>query len=439
MRRWSLFLLLGVWVDVSAELSISPKVVTIGGTFTVRGTGFSASEEILVDIQGSTKTVTSSEKGEFVETFEVQLQPGGEKLITAYGLGSKRTEYGKVLVIADIEIYPKEGSVGTKIEVTGCGFGPNERIQIGLGRKHMVTSTHSTKLGTFKAEFVVKGQPKGKNQVFAIGNRTYQLAQEEFIMNSTLKISPNSGKVGSTILVSGDGFTPGDKIRIEFGERGTVALAKPDRFGSFRAKFGVPEVVGGENRMVVSSLQEEFCLTESFYVLPRIVSIGPKKGFVGDNIRVNIDGLLLGEKAFIGFGSETDYATFTAGENGVISTNFSVDTQPGGVKVITVKVADMLHTQLFEIRPKIHFVSPTEVSPGEKVIVKGCGFMEEEKIRIDCGRIGSIRKVNADSLGLFETEFSAPSGEGRTMITAVGYESHRAGIAYITIKRKENE
>ncbi len=441
MKRWSLLLSLVMTTSLLAGLVVEPISVKVGGTVTVKGDGFSQKEKVLLDFAGVIKQVTSSAEGNFEAILKVPIQTGGHKIIIATGSTSEKVEQGTTFVSPDVEMRPKEGPVGTKVELIGRAFGAGERIQIGLGRRNVVTIVdNASPLGTFSAEFVIEGQPKGENRLFAIGHSTYFMAQATFFMKTTTKLSSEEGKVGSALLISGSGFTPGNTVKIDFGKTETIALATVDSNGNFQANFNVPRSLGGKQEILMTNNQEPSSYTASFRVLPTFTGLSPDRGFVGSLINPNISGLAIGENLFIGFGDKPDYSTFTVGEDGSFVTGFPVDTQPGGLKIITIKstLSKIFQTTPFEIRPNIYFVSPKEAAPGDIILAKGNGFRKGEKIRIDFTAEG-IKWCTGDDSGSFEIEFCAPDTEGNIRLAAIGYESRSAATTHINIKKKVEE
>ncbi|MFH0774453.1 MAG: hypothetical protein V2A53_03010 [bacterium] len=440
MKKLGLFLSLVMTTSLLAELVVEPKSVKIDGTITVKGAGFSQKEKILLDFCGVTKTIASSEAGDFETILKVHVQTGGHKSIVATGSTSEKVEQGTTFLSPDVEMRPKEGPVGTKVKLIGKGFGAGERIQVGLGKRNVVAIVdNASPLGTFSVEFVIDGQPKGENRLFAIGHSTYFMAQATFLMKTTTKLSQEEGKVGSALLISGGGFISGDKIKIGFGNIETVTLATVDSTGNFQANFSVPRSLGGKQKILITGQQDPASYTVSFNVLPTFTSLSPDKGFVGSLINPDISGLASGENLLIGFGDKPDYSTFTVGEDGSFVTGFPVDTQPGGLKIITIKstLSRIFQTIPFEIRPNIYLVSPKEAAPGNIILAKGNGFKKNEKIRVDFGITEGIQWVNADDSGSFEIEFCAPDTEGNMRLAAIGYEApHRAAVAYVNIKKK---
>lgn len=441
MKKWSLFLSLVMTTSLLAELIVEPKSVKVGGTLTVIGKGFSAKEKVLLDFCGVTKTTASSEAGDFEVILKVPLQTGGHKSIIATGSTSGKIEQGTTFLSPDVEMKPKEGSVGTKVELIGRGFGAGEKIQVGLGKKNVVAIVdNASPLGTFSTEFVIDGQPKGENRLFAIGHSTYFMAQATFLMKTMIKLSEEQGKVGVGLIINGSGFIPGDTIKVDFGKVETVAFPTVDSNGNFQANFSVPRSACGKQEILLSGKQDTASYTTSFNVLPTFTSISPDKGFVGSLINPDISGLVPAENILIDFEANLCYATFTVGEDGSFVTGFPVDTQPGGIKIITLRstLSKIFQTIPFEIRPNIYFVSPKEASPGDTIIAKGNGFRSGEKIRLDFVTEG-IKWINSDTQGSFEAEFSAPDTEGNIRVAAIGYESHRVATAYLNIKKKELE
>jgi hypothetical protein len=208
MKKTAIFLLVrfGVWADIS----VLPEFTKVYGTFTVNGSSFSSCEEVLIEGPGAKGTVTTNNDGAFSCIFDVPLTPGGEYIITA--TGKERIDTGRIWIVPTVKLLPNTGSIGDEVEISGVGYGPGERIQIGMGRQNVVAEAYASEMGTFSAKFNVSNHPGGENRLFAIGHGTYLLAEEIFIMKPRTLLNPESGCVGSGIVLSGSGFTPGENI-----------------------------------------------------------------------------------------------------------------------------------------------------------------------------------------------------------------------------------
>lgn len=347
-----------------------------------------------------------------------------------------KAENSKIWIMPVVKLVPNSGAFGDEIEISGMGYGPLERIQVGMGRQHLLTEAYSSNEGTFSAKFNVSHNPKGENHLFAIGHGTYLLAEEAFFVREKLFLAPKEGIVGCGINLCGRGFLPGDEIKIDFGKIETISTCIVTRDGDFDVNFLCPKLSGG--RQIIKVKARDFVETLPFSIKGRLVSLPPDKGCVGERINIELDGLIPNETLTIGF--DNKYATYTINEDGTFSSAFIVETMPGGNKVITITTdSGIFHTQIFQIRPSISFVTPTTPLTGEKIVFEGVGFLAFEKIRVDFGRHEAILWTNADSNGSFIAEYTIADPPGSYRLVAIGYTTYQVGKAEINVIEVKEE
>ncbi|MEW6007735.1 MAG: hypothetical protein AB1595_06280 [bacterium] len=435
MKKLFILLLLtgGVWADIFVE----PEYTTNAGTFTVTGSGFEACEEVLIEGCNMQNKITTTNEGTFSCVFDVSLIPGGEHIVTA--TGKTRVDNSRIWIIPSVKLSPNSGSFGDEIEVSGMGYGLGERVQVGLGRQHLVAEAYaSTDTGTFLTKFIVSNHPKGENKLFAIGHSTYLLAEAGFVMKPKVLLNPKEGCVGSGVSLSGSGFTPQEEIRIDFGRIETLSTHTVDRNGNFQASFSCLKLPGKEQ--ILSIQGKDFLETLPFNIKPRITSLEPRRGYVRTKINIQLDGLIPGEVLSVGFDDKEEYATYTINCDGTFTEGLMVDTRPGGIKAITIKTdSGIFHTQTFEIKPSISFITPLEPITGEKITFEGVGFSPFEKIRVDFGIREAILWTESNENGIFTAEYTIQDPAGTYRLVAIGYKTSNAGIINVNVVEPKGE
>jgi hypothetical protein len=151
---------------------------------------------------------------------------GGEGLLSL-GLGNA-TVIGEAE--ASIALDPTHGKAGDKVKVTGSGFKPDTDVTITIDGKDAGT-VHTDKYGNFPADATVtvpKDATEGAGKTVEAKDGT-NTATATFTVDAadaaTLKVDPASVEAGKEITVTGDGYTPGDKVTITVGE-GDSAVTK---------------------------------------------------------------------------------------------------------------------------------------------------------------------------------------------------------------------
>lgn len=86
-------------------------------------------------------------------------------------------------------------------------------------------------------------------------------------------------------------------------------------------------------------------------------------------------------------------------------------------------------------------VSPEAGSPGDRVEVRGRGFLAGERVQI-LFHVKQVARVEADADGNFNKAVTVPSGliaiDGQSQVTAVGEQSHREQDFAFTVEGEQN-
>ena len=163
-----------------------------------------------------------------------------------------------------------------------------------------------------------------------------------FTITSSFKISPTLGNVGSSVVVSGTGFTGAVTIKYDDSVMATAATSGN---GAFSATFVVPVSVRGGHTVSVNDaatrLQLPFTVTPNF-------SISPSLGYIGGNIAVSGTGFT-GPVTVKYDGSVV--ATATAAGNGAFSATFKAPVSIHGAHVVSVNDAVTSLQSTFSVDP----------------------------------------------------------------------------------------
>ncbi|MBI4186058.1 MAG: IPT/TIG domain-containing protein [Chloroflexi bacterium] len=231
---------------------------------------------------------------------------------------------------------------------------------------------------------------------------------------ATLTLSPTSGPPGTTVTVTGDGFTPGNTIGIDFRGR-TMVYVTGSPIGRISTSFVVPADAPGGNQPVVAvdwnSFTQEAATT--FIVIRASATITPDEGPVGtqvkidgqdfssrENITVEYDGV----KVDIQSG---DVKTDSSGD--FDDTAIIVPPSAAGSHTITV-IGETSATEVevdFTVVPQAS-ISLTSGLPGTQVTATGTGFGSRSQVTIRFSTT-QVATVQTDRDGSFTATFSVPA------------------------------
>jgi|GEM_PF-6526205 len=431
---------LGLIASTNAfPLTITPSLPKLKDIVLIEGEGYKPFEEIEISLEKKTQKIKTSSGGTFSTTFIIQFQPGGQKIIKARG--KTKLETISFWIKPTIKAFPLKGTRDTLVNISGEGYEAYEKIQIGLGRNSLVTWGTASSRGTFSTKFFVTNQPYGTQVLFAVGHKNYLDDRIDFFMEPYLTITPKKASVGSLVTISGTGFSPsdgpsfGEPIIVDFGTHQTLAIGYTNYYGSFEIPLKVPFCKGGLVDVRGRGGYSNVASSLNFKIIPRIKQF-PQFGEPTRPVKIEADGFssfetvtITLEKGMEGTKTLTQRETFFADENGAFSFNFLLDTQPKGIKRITIKGEfGFLERGSIEIKP---FVEIVEIDRRYGTLtLKGGGFMEGEDVKLGLMEARYLGSVKADKEGFFLATFFTSGLQQKEEVVAYGTKSKEITKVY---------
>ena len=157
-----------------------------------------------------------------------------------------RIEAVDEFTVMGINISPTKGTVGTKVKITGAGFGKRDDIDITFDNDDIDIDSGDDETdsdGEFTSYIIIPESTAGDHDIdIEIDNDE---ATAEFTVEPKVVISPTEGPPGTKVKVTGTGFGKNEDITIIFDDN-SVAIDDVDSDGSFEATFDVPAVGPGK-------------------------------------------------------------------------------------------------------------------------------------------------------------------------------------------------
>ena len=333
---------------VVPSLILSPANGSVGTSFTVTGLDFSAgpaAADVSFDSllltptggsdcgAGSTDTlITPDAFGEFVCTFTVPswATPAWNDVQgddTSTGEVTSATPF----IVPGIVITssPTTGQWGTPVTVTGYGWIVGDTVELGVeevGQSHVgglvicsgSTSGYATvnSSAEFACSFGFPAANPGAYSVIAVDAslptdlQVYVFSTNDFTVVSDLLITsvPTMGPVGTPVVVTGNGWTPGDSVQLGVAQDGHSGVGSivscsgissgypsVNGTGGFICEFGFPIVSPGSYSVVAVDPTVSASLltysTNSFVVtLPSVTAVSSTSGTPGP-VTFSVNGL----------------------------------------------------------------------------------------------------------------------------------------------------
>lgn len=233
----------------------------------------------------------------------------------------------------------------------------------------------------------------------------------------SIALSPSEGQVGSTVTITGTGFTAGNSIRIEFridstySPRQWITLTTT----SFSTTFTVPTTASVGSHLVRAYDEDaaSVAATAYFTVIAPEIEITPDEGPVGTE--VEIEGTNFDDSEDIIVEYDGDDIDIDSGDDdtdsdGEFTSYIIIPDSVAGDHTITVtgEDSDREAEAEFTVEPEIS-LSPASGAAGTEVTISGTGFDADEDIDITFGGTDLDIDIESDQNGSFSGTFTVPS------------------------------
>ncbi|MFC2046811.1 IPT/TIG domain-containing protein [Chloroflexota bacterium] len=376
--------------NFSSLFTITPKTTVVGTTqgyiddqVTISGSGFNASSS--VDIYFDTSiagTVTATSSGAFnTATFTVPESSRGSHTVrgkdaSGYSSGFSFTTLQK------IAINPISGAVGDQVTISGTGFTANSTIAFYMDNVRVSTDATTTNAsGSFANNtFAIPSSSQGSHTIEAEDGAGYS-STATLSIGQKLTITPTSGISGTTVTVTGSGFSTNASISVKYN--GVPVTTNPatisaDANGSFTGSFKIPAGLGGTYPVDVTdgtyNSSANFESTTDATISQ--VTSAESPGHVGMELTINGTGFKPDATVTITFTSEpVVLATVPADKTGTFSVTVTIPPSIGGEHTITV--TDEHTTREFP------FVMESEAPPVPLPLLPEMGIKAEQPVHFD--------------------------------------------------------
>ena len=288
-------------------ISVNPTSGGIGTPVSVTGKGFIGNTEVKINFGDTSGIITVPAQnvtpdGQFVASFNVDIQGAGSKEVKAEQAGVHSDHFPKAsftLGAGITDVDPKEGVKGVTVWVRGSGFPKDQNVSIQFGTAGTRVTVKARSNGDFEGSFAVPPQPYGTVTITA---RSGSISDTDtFTMKPKVERSPDKGKVGTTVSVTGWGFHPGSATVYFGGEQ--VRTATVNSIGTITSSFvvGSPDPVPfAPYDVVVTDAQNASASGGNFQVLPSITA-SKTSVVIDETITINGKGFEAGEEIWVHF------------------------------------------------------------------------------------------------------------------------------------------
>ncbi len=413
-------------VAIPATTVLALPVITLdpdrgppGTLVTVSATGFSPGLYVEIAWEDTGKDWLWVEAtGTFTASFTVPNVDRGTYTVRVvnYDTGFPVTSTTfTVTGIAEIEIDPEEGPVGTEVEISGEGFEDREDILIEYDGDEVDIEEGDDQAdsdGEFQDTIIIIPESTaGEHTITVTGDDSDIEAEATFTVEPEITISPTSGASGIEVKVTGTGFGRRKDVTIFFND-GRMVEERTIREGSFTATFILPPIAPGTYN--IEAKDEDGNSEKAKFTIAGEISISPTSGNIGSAVTVTGTGFKAGSPVDITYDNiRVKTATTDAGGN--FSATFNVPPSTKGTHTITASAGLTTKSATFEVLTS-GSINYTTGSVGSELTISGNGFSGQVTIKYDDDKIAT---TTADASGAFSANFPVPvSTKGDHTITA---------------------
>lgn len=339
-------------------------------------------------------------------------------------------------VQADVGMTPSEGITGTAVTVTELSTGTSYTIKWDGEDYQVGTVTSGIVIFTVPAEAC-----GGNHDVVVESPTGTPFFAGSFSVLPSIVIDPNSGTVGTSVTVDGNGFAAAETgIKVTYGGTTVKSGITANDDGSWSTTVIVPSSTKGSHIVDAygNTTETDNVTDKTFTVSPKI-ALTPSSGGVGTPVTVDGTGFAAAETDIkVMYGGEEMRTGIIAGDNGSWSAVFTVPSSIRGAHLVDVSGSSTTAANV----PNITFTVASGVSLdinsgyiGDDINVTGNGFVDSET-GIEVTFDGEILKKNiiANDDGYWTTSLTIPNSiNGAHTIDAYGATTLAADVSNATL------
>lgn len=337
---------------------------------------------------------------------------------------------------------PSSGNVGTSTTVSGTGFA-NESVTAKLGTFTLGSATPGAGAGGSAGDLTVTAgapeMPKGSYSVSAVGTLSGTINSAfTFVMNPKISLSSNSGLIGASTNISGNGFAASSTITITQDGGDTATTTTSNSLGTFSAISYTPTGSRGGHTIAAHDAIPNLAATVNYVIIDPIITISANTGFVGDSITLTGTAFKPSVTVTVYYdGVATATTTTSDAANGAFSgLSFTIPASIAGTHTISVRdtAGNTAPNKIFTVSAKIT-LSSSAGNVDSNTVLTGSGFAASSVVTIKWDGGASGPTITSGSTGSFSNlHFTIPTAvAGAHTINGTDASNNSAGNVTYTI------
>jgi hypothetical protein len=252
--------------EVSPTIAVNPASGWVGRVVNISGAGFGNGESsitVLYDDLPVKSGLVADSAGTWQSSFSVPSSSKGSHKLDARGNMTITDEVPDIsLTIAPgIRVEQTSGKLGEVIRVgdtllvSGIGFQANEsNIAVTFDGLSVVEKITGDAQGSWSTQFSVPAISRGEHIVKSSGDATRadDVTPYTVVVTPYLEVNPSSGSIGSSMVLSGNGFSSNQPLAFLYDTKKTDTTATTDYKGNINTSFKPPVSKAGTHILTVT-------------------------------------------------------------------------------------------------------------------------------------------------------------------------------------------
>jgi hypothetical protein len=366
----------------------NPNQGEVGTEVTIHGKGLSPRMQLLF----GGRPIKPKQVRPNAIVFQVPGTPGDGTIVLRHPEVARDIQVGTFSLIATVQITgfaPRSGITGTRVEITGSGFGKGDRVLMNGKEVALNRSTPGRLVITIPdnatTDHLTVLTPGGQT------TRTREAFEVRIPAPTISGFNPERGLPGSQVRITGQNFSPNAQVLY-----GKLALAVTKRSND-SLEVVIPASARGNNFFTISGPNGQARSTRKFTLeKPASVKrIKPASGKAGTSVQVIGNGFLPGDRVTLG-GLTLEVLLLRPTQ---ITVRIPAGAQSGPLVVERdpMKVASPQHFQM-EAAPTIQGFSPAGGKPGSQVTITGQNFSRDAIVYYGEQKLRVLRRAGTSTL-----------------------------------------
>jgi hypothetical protein len=409
------------------KVRISPTKGPVGTAVTVTGSGFAAGYTVSVKVGGkSLGSALSDSTGAVTIAGTVPTLDAGAQAVTGQDLAGYSTSVATkatFTVTPTLNLSPATGLGGSYVKVSGSGFEAGDTVSMYFAgvpwlnpaaAPYTFTASVDGRIGPTNL-VAPAAAASGTTEVRAEDQSTNTATANFAVTSRPLTITPNSGPMGTRVMITGSSMTPDGTIAISAlrigGDAWNTAVVTIDTGGMIAPTTlnVLPGLTYGTN---VITATDNMSLTAAgiFTVARPTLAVSPASGPKGATVTITGAGWVPNKPVTISFAGNP-WPVY-ADANGNIAAALQVPaTAVAGANSVNANdgaLGNAAAAPAFVVPSASIAVTPTEGQQGTAITITGSGFQVYSGIKIQIGAYSFPTTPLTNALGAFTFNSTIP-------------------------------